>query len=157
MKPLAGFMAGLFLLQISGAACTDELRSKAEDFDPSAYKGKVLYLDFWASWCGPCRASFPLMNDLRQKYSEQELAIVAVNLDGQRSSADQFLKRYPADFSILYDPEGVLASRYQLPGMPTSYTYDQQGKLVHTHIGFQESDATIVRNRLAKLLGFEKK
>lgn len=156
MKQLAGSLTAsffsIFFLSVSTAGATKEILVDAEDFDPGAYKGKVLYLDFWASWCGPCRATFPLMNELRQKYSEDELAIVAVNLDGQRSNADHFLKQYPASFSVLYDPEGVLASRYQLPGMPTSYTYDQQGDLVHTHIGFQENDADAVRERLAELL-----
>ncbi|MEM8497422.1 MAG: TlpA disulfide reductase family protein [Pseudomonadota bacterium] len=156
MNQLAGRLTtivyAVFFLLVSAVAATDELIIDAEDFEPAAYKGKVLYLDFWASWCGPCRATFPLMNDLRQTYSEDELAIVAVNLDGQRSNADRFLKQYPASFSVLYDPEGVLASRYQLPGMPTSYTYDSHGELVHTHIGFQENDAAVVRERLAELL-----
>ncbi len=156
MSQLAGRLTSIvfavFILFVSAAGAAEELPIDAEGFDPADYKGKVLYLDFWASWCGPCRATFPLMNQLRQKYSEDELAIVAVNLDGQRSNADRFLKQYPASFSVLYDPEGVLASRYQLPGMPTSYTYDQRGELVHTHIGFQENDEELVRKRLAELL-----
>lgn len=161
MKPIAGHVTAIvfavFFSSFSVALTADELFVNAEDFEPGHYKGKVLYLDFWASWCVPCRATFPLMNELRQTYSDEELAIVAVNLDGQRRNADEFLRQYPAKFSVLFDPEGVLASRYQLPGMPTSYTYDKHGMLVHTHIGFQKNDADAVRSRMAKLLDAEHK
>ncbi|WP_353873662.1 TlpA disulfide reductase family protein [Aliikangiella maris] len=100
------------------------------------YKGKVLYLDFWASWCIPCRKSFPWMNDLREKYSEDELAIVAVNLDKDKSLAQDFLEKYPASFSIAYDPEGKLAKKYQIPGMPSTIIFDKNGKVVDAHSGF---------------------
>lgn len=152
---VVGRVFGLFFLLWSAVGMADELVINAEDFDTSAYKGKVLYLDFWASWCGPCRATFPLMNELQQKYGQDQLTIIAVNLDGKRADADQFLKSYPAEFSILYDPEGVLASRYQLPGMPTSYIYDQQGDLALTHIGFRANDADLLRTKLASMLDLE--
>lgn len=159
MKPfkarIATIISAALFSWFSITLAAEEIFLNAEDFEPGDYKGKVLYLDFWASWCVPCRATFPLMNELRQTYSEEELAIVAVNLDGQRSNADQFLRQYPANFSVIFDPEGVLASRYQLPGMPTSYTYNIHGKLVHTHIGFQQNDADAVRSRMAKLLNAE--
>ena len=72
----------------------------------SKMKGKVVYVDFWASWCTPCRKSFPWMNDLHKKYKDQGLEVVAVNLDKSRAPIDEFLKKTPADFTIAYDPSG---------------------------------------------------
>ncbi len=105
-------------------------------FDISNYSGKVVYLDFWASWCVPCRKSFPWMNQLRQKYSKEELTIIAVNLDREHQLAIEFLKTYPADFEIIFDPKGELAKKYQIPGMPSSILFDQQGKIITAHSGF---------------------
>lgn len=123
-----------------------------DGFDIANYHGRVVYLDFWASWCGPCRATFPMMNDLREHYSEEELAIIAVNVDSQRAEANRFLEKYPADFSVLYDPQGTLASQYELAGMPTSYLFNQRGELMNTHVGFRKDDADMIKQQLAEAI-----
>jgi len=112
-------------------------KSKAADsFDLSQYEGKVIYLDFWASWCVPCRKSFPWMNQLQQKHEDKDLVIVAINLDKKKSLADAFLLENPANFNIVYDPKGQLAKKFGIKGMPSSVIFDRNGKAVKAHTGF---------------------
>ena len=116
------------------------------------FKGKVVYLDFWASWCGPCRKSFPWMNAMHQKYQQQGLAIVAINLDEDKVLAEKFLTKLPADFHIRLDPEADVASKFDLQGMPSSYIFNRQGELVQTHLGFFEEKSAGYENEIVELL-----
>lgn len=115
-------------------------------------KGKVVYLDFWASWCAPCRQSFPWMNELKQRYGAQGLAIIAVNLDKLRDDSTAFLATTRPEFTIAFDPEGKTAEQYQVEGMPSSYLIDRDGKLHHSHIGFRARDKVSLESRIEKLL-----
>ncbi len=116
------------------------------------YKGEVIYLDFWASWCGPCRKSFPWMNEMQQRYNKDGLRIVAVNLDQDPQLAKQFLAEYPANFTVAFDPEGVTAQQFKVQGMPSSYLIDRVGKLHSSHLGFKEKDTTAVETEIKLLL-----
>jgi thiol-disulfide isomerase/thioredoxin len=109
----------------------------ADGLDLSRYRGKVVLLDFWASWCEPCRHSFPWLNALQAKFADRGLVIIGVNVDRDRAAADRFLHEVPAGFQIIYDPAGTLAARYDLPGMPVSYVIGPQGDIVARHIGFR--------------------
>jgi thiol-disulfide isomerase/thioredoxin len=104
-------------------------------------QGKVIWVDFWASWCTPCRRSFPWMNTMHRKYAEQGLQIVAVNLDAERKAADGFLAETPAEFSVRFDPEGKLAQQFAVQAMPSSYLLDADGKIIASHFGFKLADA----------------
>jgi len=115
-------------------------------------KGQVIYLDFWASWCTPCRKSFPWMNEMQNKYMNDGLKIVAVNLDTNREVIDKFLKRTPAEFTIAFDPDGQLAQRYKLVGMPTSYLIDRLGHIQATHVGFRQKDRAKLEAKIKGLL-----
>jgi len=106
----------------------------------SDLKGKVVYLDFWASWCLPCKKSFPWMNAMQKKYAEQGFIIVAVNLDKDRVMADEFLKKVDADFTVAFDASGSSAEKYNLRGMPSSYLIGRDGEIHASHIGFREKD-----------------
>ncbi|MEQ1438427.1 TlpA disulfide reductase family protein [Fontimonas sp. SYSU GA230001] len=103
------------------------------------FAGKVVYVDFWASWCAPCAESFPWLNTLQDKYGSR-LVVVGVNVDENQKDADRFLQRHPARFAILRDPKGELAAHYDIPGMPTSLILDENGALVHLHSGFRNGD-----------------
>ena len=105
--------------------------------DLSAYKGKVVMIDFWASWCGPCRQSFPWLNEMRTKKSSDDFVIIGINVDENTEDAKKFLAKVPADFDIIYDPEGDYASFYDIPGMPTTLIFDRDGKLQHKHAAFK--------------------
>ena len=115
--------------------------AESKGFNLASYHGKVVYLDFWASWCGPCKKSFPFMNELKANFEDQGLAVVTVNIDTDRAAADKFLKEFPADFEVIYDPEHVIYEQYQLQAMPTSFLFDREGELIGSHLGFKEEDA----------------
>ncbi|VAW52117.1 Thioredoxin family protein [hydrothermal vent metagenome] len=115
-------------------------------------KGKVVYLDFWASWCVPCRKSFPWMNDMHSRYDGKDFTIVAVNLDASKSDALKFLKNLPVNFDIAYDPDGRVASKYKLKVMPSSYLIDRDGTLVFAHKGYREDDSNEIEKKIQKLI-----
>ncbi len=110
--------------------------ARADSLDLSAYKGKVVLVDFWASWCNPCRLSFPWMNEVQQIYGRKGLVIIGVNVDHDRDLADDFLKANAAQFKIVYDPSGKIASEYNFKDMPTSYLIGRDGKIRYVHNGF---------------------
>lgn len=107
------------------------------DLDLSDFRGKVLVVDFWASWCVPCRRSFPWLNVMQDKYAEDGLVIVGVNLDRERVSATAFLRDFPARFRITYDPAATLAEQFGVQGMPSSYVIGRDGTIRSHHIGFK--------------------
>lgn len=115
-------------------------------------KGKVIYLDFWASWCDPCRKSFVWMNDMHARYEGKNFIIVAVNLDASKADAAKFLKKVPVNFDIAYDPEGSVAAKYNLKAMPTSYLIDKNGQLAFAHKGYREGDAKEIEKKIQQLL-----
>ena len=118
----------------------------AAELDLSQYAGKVVYLDFWASWCVPCRRSFPWMNEMEQKYGDDGLVIIGVNVDAEPQDARRFLAETPADFRIVYDPQGELASQWQLLGMPNSFLVSRTGEVIARHVGFRsDSPAKLER------------
>lgn len=126
--------AGLAFLLISVVSSNT---TAANDFDLREFHGKVVVLDFWASWCVPCRRSFPWMNSMQEKYADDGLVIIGVNLDAEDADAQAFLSEIPADFQIISDPDGALAREHDVVAMPTSYIFDRDGKLVTRHLGFK--------------------
>ena len=132
---------------------TPPVHAAAPTLDLTQYHGKVVYLDFWASWCKPCRQSFPWMNAMQQKYSADGLVVVAVNVDEQRSDADKFLKEMPADFTVVYDSEGKLAEQYNLIGMPSSFLIGKDGTVIQKHEGFFEDSPAKYEAEIREALG----
>ncbi len=116
------------------------------------YRGKVVYLDFWASWCGPCRQSLPLLNDLRKELKRKGFEVVAVNLDEETADAKTFLKQFPVVYPVLMDPKGRVPEKYELPGMPTSFLIDKRGRIQHIHVGFKPKDMATIRKQVIALL-----
>jgi cytochrome c biogenesis protein CcmG/thiol:disulfide interchange protein DsbE len=112
----------------------------AANLDLSAYRGKVVYLDFWASWCAPCRLSFPWMNEIQEARGRDGLVIVAVNVDHDRAAAQEFLEATSPEFRIVYDPDGTIASQFNFKDMPTSLLIGRDGKVRYTHAGFLRSN-----------------
>ena len=116
------------------------------------YRDKVVYVDFWASWCVPCKHSFPWLNQMQERYGDNGLKVIAINLDKNKAHAAKFLERVPASFDIAYDPEGSVAEAYSLKVMPSSYLIDRQGNLIHAHKGFKSSDGSRMENMIIELL-----
>lgn len=130
------FRTAAFLSLFVALFSVSVIPAKADGLDLSAYKGKVVYLDFWASWCNPCRVSFPWMNDLQETYGRRGLVIIAVNVDHDRELADEFLQANNAKFKIVYDPDGKIARQYNFKDMPTSFLIGRDGKVHYVHNGF---------------------
>ncbi len=120
--------------------------------DSSASAGKVVYLDFFASWCAPCALSFPFMKDLNKAYADSGLVIIAVDLDKDSSAASAFIERMRPPFQIVNDPEGALAKRFDLKAMPTSYLYAPDGTVRSVHQGFTPADTSKIRAEIVALL-----
>ena len=114
--------------------------------------GKVIYLDFWASWCAPCRVSFPEVIALQNDLGSDRFEVIAVTVDENPAAAIRFLRRYDVPYKILSDPDGAVAGRYELPGMPTSFIIDQKGSVSLRHSGFKSGDMTAIRHRIQQLL-----
>jgi thiol-disulfide isomerase/thioredoxin len=116
------------------------------------YRGKVIYLDFWASWCGPCRKSFPWMNEMQRKHSPQGFTVVSVNLDANKSLATKFLEDSPAEFDIVYDAKGKIAKHFAIKGMPSSMMIGRDGEIKSTHTGFYINKTTAYEKEIEALL-----
>lgn len=129
----------LLLCALSTFATTQA--SSAPLADLGELRGKVVLVDFWASWCVPCRHSFPWMNDMQKKYGAQGLQIIGVNLDDDKSAADKFLREIPASFKLKFDPAGTLARKFDVQAMPSSYLLDASGNVIAKHFGFKLGDA----------------
>jgi thiol-disulfide isomerase/thioredoxin len=115
-------------------------------------RGQVVYVDFWASWCGPCRKSFPWMNDMAQKYGERGLKVVAINVDKRRADADRFLAQVPAKFTIVFDPAGSAPTAWNVKGMPSSYLVDARGTVVLVEEGFNDERKAELEAKIRALL-----
>ena len=123
-----------------------------DSFDAAQYKGKVVYVDFWASWCGPCRKSFPWLNNIEKKYKDKGLVVIGINLDSDFEMAKRFLEKTPAYFQLFSDPKGVLAEKYKLIGMPSSFVLDRNGEVRHRHVGFKKSNIEAYETSIVSLL-----
>ena len=155
------YMATL-LLGMNAAWAGPKLDVEVKDGDGNVYslselKGQVVYLDFWASWCGPCRKSFPWMDQMHSKYVDQGLKVIAVNLDFDTALATQFLQQTPANFTIAYDVDHKVANEFSILGMPSSYLFNREGELVNTHVGFFSENLLEYEAELVRLLNESKK
>ena len=118
----------------------------------SDYQGQVVYLDFWASWCTPCRKSLPWADALYQELKDQGFTVLAINLDEEQEMATEFLQEVPLSFPVLYDGTGTVPPQYQVVGMPTSYIVDRDGKLRAVHTGFNPASADQVADAIRTLI-----
>ncbi len=116
------------------------------------YKGKVVYLDFWASWCGPCLVSLPLLEELRREFPADRFQIVAVNVDRDVARARRFLKKRPVGYPSATDPEGRIPEKFGIETMPTSFLIDEKGVVRHVHAGFRKGDLPDLRKRIKALV-----
>jgi cytochrome c biogenesis protein CcmG, thiol:disulfide interchange protein DsbE len=115
-------------------------------------RGRVVYVDFWASWCGPCRQSFPWMNEMQRKYGAQGFTIVGINVDKRDADAQRFLQQVPAAFTVVYDPKGQAPAAYGVKAMPNSYLIDAQGRVAGVEYGFKEDRKADLERQIAALV-----
>lgn len=132
--------------------CSLKLFNESKAFDLKQLKGKVVYLDFWASWCAPCAKSFPFLNTLHTDLNDKGVEIAAVNLDENPNDAKEFLEKYPANFPIITDNLAQCAEQFGVKAMPSSYLIDRKGVIRHIHLGFKPSDTDDLKRLLATLI-----
>jgi cytochrome c biogenesis protein CcmG/thiol:disulfide interchange protein DsbE len=132
-----------------------EIKATAAGGQPlrlASFKNQVVLLDFWASWCGPCKKSFPWMNEMQAKYGPAGLRIVAINLDEQRADADHFLSQVPAKFTVGFDTAGATPGLFGVKGMPSSVLIGANGFIDSVHAGFRDEDAAALEQRIVRAL-----
>jgi peroxiredoxin len=118
----------------------------------SDYRGQIVYLDFWASWCQPCRKSFTWMNKMQSLYGKEGFKVIAINLDESRQKADLFLQQIPANFDVAFDPRGNTAETYNVKAMPSSYLIDKNGNVIHANLGFRGKDEEKLESKIRDLI-----
>ena len=138
-----GDMAPGFELPVLGGETTKSL---------SASHGKVRYIDFWASWCPPCRVSVPEIVALQRDLGGSRFEVIAINVDERIDDAVRFMEHHPMNYDVLSDPQGATAAAYALPGMPTSFVIDPEGRVTLVHVGFRPGDMRAIRAHIAELL-----
>ncbi len=149
---LAGPIAALEVGEFAPDFKLPRLDVASENVELEEKHGKVLYIDFWASWCAPCRVSFPEINTLNAELDSQHFEIISINVDENPEDARRFLERFPVNYPVLSDSTGKAAALYELPGMPTSFVVNQAGDVTLRHEGFKPGDGAKIKQHIDKLL-----
>lgn len=159
LTALLAFAQGAVAEQLTGAdvapvapACKLSVGDDAALGELAQLRGQVVYVDFWASWCGPCRQSFPFMNQLQTDLGGKGLTVLAVNLDEEAADAQGFLAKHPASFKVAGGANQDCASAFHVEAMPSTYLVDRAGKVRYIHHGFRGGDAELLRGLTASLL-----
>jgi peroxiredoxin len=147
------FVTSLQALTLEKAAPDFTLKSlQSNNIKLSEQAGNVVLLNFWASWCGPCRKEMPLLNDLHNKYKTLGFSVVGVNVEQESSLAKSFISSYPVDFPILLDDSNKVSKLYDVNAMPTTVIIDRNGVVRHLHKGYKAGDEKVYQKMVKKLL-----
>jgi len=148
-------LLSLLLMTLSSnlvAAPELDIRGKDAAVKLSQFKNKLIYLDFWATWCSPCRYSFPWMEKMQQKYRDAGLTVVAISIDGKREVIDRFLQDNKVSFTVLQDNHMHSANAYGVDAMPSSFLIGENGEILYHHRGFNNASKEILENKIRAYL-----
>jgi len=134
------------------ACLLKQLNHTGNTLNLAKLEGQALYIDFWASWCGPCIKSFPYMNKVEKEFKKQSFMVIAINLDESIDDATNFLKKMPVDFSTVIDENQQCAKAFDVKAMPSSYLVDRLGIIQHVHLGFRPGEVDELGIQLNKII-----
>ncbi|MCU7905490.1 MAG: TlpA family protein disulfide reductase [Candidatus Thiodiazotropha sp. (ex Epidulcina cf. delphinae)] len=156
-----GLLTGLLLIgcgQLSAAGSTQPapdftLKSRSgENIKLSELRGQVVMVNFWASWCGPCRQEMPLLQQLYERYQSMGFTLLGVNVDEERAAADKMLRDIPVSFPILYDDKSRVSKGYRVKAMPSTFMIDRDGQVRYLHKGYQPGYEEDYQQQIRELL-----
>lgn len=148
IAPFKAYTAG-----IGEAAPAFSLKDmKGDTVTLDSMKGKVVFLDFWATWCDPCREEFPELDALYKKYGKDEFEVIGISVDKSESNVAEFLKKRPVSFTILTNTKDGVAEAYSLPGMPTGFIIGKDGVIKYRHVGFSKAFLPVYEREIIELL-----
>ena len=124
----------------------------SSDLSLSDLKGQVVLINFWASWCGPCRQEMPILDQLYRKYKSAGFTLVGVNVEPKSGDAEGFLKSTPVSFPILFDPDSKVSKLYEVPGMPSTVILDRSGKIRYVHQGYKPGEESQYLDQIRTLV-----
>ncbi len=159
---LARALVTTLLLSLSGTALAEHpqapdfslpaIANATGDISLAQYRGAVTYVDFWASWCGPCRLSLPALDTLYQELASEGLKVIAISVDVVEEDAQDFLQRYRVTYPVAIDTTGDIARAFSVNGMPSGYLLDKAGRVRAVHVGFKRGDELKLREEISSLL-----
>jgi thiol-disulfide isomerase/thioredoxin len=129
------------------------LRAGAPPVSLAALRGRVVYVDFWASWCVPCRQSMPVLDGLARRFGPRGFTVIGVNKDASVAEAERFLRRVPVDFPLVGDADDAIARSFGVKAMPSGYLVDRAGVVRRVHRGFNAETAAALEREIEGLLG----
>ncbi len=163
MKKILIALSGMaFSLMLALSVQAEDLSGPAPEFALKAmdgktvrlsdYKGQVVMINFWASWCGPCREEMPILEDMYNTYKKAGFVLLGVTIDERVSDAKNFLDKSPVSFPVLLDTKGKVADLYNNRAMPSSYFIDRKGNLAHLHKGYRPGEESNYKSVIKKLI-----
>lgn len=154
---ITALCSALFVSSLTGAssalAPTFSLPSRAGDnVSLDQLKGKVVMLNFWASWCGPCRTEMPLLEQMHKRYSALGFTMVGVNVEADTKDAERWLKDMQVSFPVLFDRDSKVSKLYDVSAMPSTVFIDRKGNVRYLHKGYKPGDEGEYLNQIRALL-----
>lgn len=124
----------------------------SEPVSLSSLKGKTVIVNFWASWCKPCRKEIPELINIFNKYKDQGFEIVGINIDNEKQNATRFIKEFAINYTVAFDPEMNVINSYKATGMPSSFIVDKNGMVREIVYGFSDKKKEIIEKNITALL-----
>ena len=149
----AGFTTAASAKAVQAVAPDFTLKSqKGDNLKLSELRGKVILINFWASWCGPCRQEMPVLNELYQRYRPLDFTILGVNVEQNSDNARSLLKDVSVSFPILFDNDNKVSKLYHVKGMPSTVLVDRDGNIRYVHMGYQPGTEAEYQSQIRALI-----
>jgi thiol-disulfide isomerase/thioredoxin len=134
------------------ALTTAPVRAESGALDLAKYRGKVVLVDFWASWCAPCKQAFPALAKLSHDHRAQDLVVITINEERQRPAGEAFLRQVQSRLPVIWDSAGSIGKSWTVNEMPTTLLFDRKGKLRYRHQGFVAGSAAEYAGQIDALI-----